>query len=274
MPYSGPLLYSRAAIYGAVFLGINLVASSVLLVFDANSYEAVQHEDGLIENGTAFLFVLTASLLVASAAKGGGGPGRWLYILAALAFVFAAGEEIDWGQRIFGFETPGRLRDMNVNDAFNLHNIEGVWTKIHRVYRVGIMLLCVLTGAAYFLRRPSVLGVPFPSFLVMYCFLVGYVYRYRDLERLFPLGFDYKQHLVLLLFIACACFQRNKGLLVLSVLFLFVIVLEQFILHVFSGNATNAEVIQEWCEYLVSIACAIYAGELFASTVARVRPSR
>ena len=160
---------------------------------------------------------------------------------------------------------------MNVNDAFNLHNIEGVWTKIHRVYRVGIMLLCVLTGAAYFLRRSSVLGVQFPSFLVMYCFLVGYIYRYRDLERLFPLGFDYKQHLVLLLFIACACFQRKKGLLVLSVLALFVIVLEQFILHVFSGNATNAEVIQEWCEYLVSIACAVYAGELFSSTLARVR---
>ena len=67
-------------------------------------------KDGLVENSTAFLFLLTALLLIATAAKGGGGPGRWLYILGALAFVFAAGEEIDWGQRIFGFETPGSLR--------------------------------------------------------------------------------------------------------------------------------------------------------------------
>ena len=59
--------------------------------------------------------------MIATAAKGGGGLGRWLYILGALAFVFAAGEEIDWGQRIFGFETPGSLRDINMNDAFNLH---------------------------------------------------------------------------------------------------------------------------------------------------------
>jgi len=53
-------------------------------------------------------------------------PG-WMKIffigLAIFMFV-CAGEEISWGQRILGFETPDSLSEINTQDEFNVHNIE------------------------------------------------------------------------------------------------------------------------------------------------------
>lgn len=42
--------------------------------------------------------------------------------LAAL-FLFGAGEEISWGQRILGFETPASLNELNKQEEFNIHNL-------------------------------------------------------------------------------------------------------------------------------------------------------
>ena len=256
------MLYSKVSIYGAVFLGLNLILLSVLLVFDVDTYRALMREDALVENSTAFLFFLTALLLLAIVATGRGVPGRWLYILGALAFVFATGEEISWGQRIFGFETPNYLRDINTQNEFNFHNIEGVVRKLHRSFRAGGMLLCVVASAAYFARKSSFFGVPFPSILTMFCFLVWYAYRPNDLVRYFPLSIVLGQHLLLLLFVTYACFSRERRLFTLSALFLAAIVLEQFILQTFVEEPRYHPV-WEGGEYLFSIACVVYAGELF-----------
>ena len=254
----GVLLYSKASIYGAIFLGLNLTLLSVLLVFNADALYV--GEDGLLENSATFLFFLTALLLLAIAVLGRGAPGRWLYLLGALAFLFATGEEISWGQRILGWETPHWLGAVNVKNETNLHNIEWAWGPIHRGYRVGTMLLCVATGAAYFARKSRVFGVPLPSFLLLCCFLVTYAYRPRDLVGVFPLSIVYGQHLLLLLFAAYACFSRDRRLFTLSVLFLAVIILEQFLLHQFNPRPAPP---WEAGEYLFSIACFVYAAELF-----------
>ena len=258
----GVLLYSKVSIYGAVFLGLNLILLNVLLVFDADAYYVLTREDSLFENISAFLFFLTALLLLAIVAGGRGVPGRWLYILGALAFVFATGEEISWGQRIFGFETPSYLRDINVSNEFNLHNVEWAKDPIHRGYRAGGMLLCLVASAAYFARKSSFFGVPFPSILTMFCFLVWYGYRPRDIVGFFPLSIFREQYLLLFFFGAYACFSRERRLFTLSALFLAAIVLEQFILQTFVEGPTLYPV-WEGGEYLFSIACVVYAGELF-----------
>ena len=245
----GVLLYSKVSIYGAVFLYLNLILLSVLLVFDVDTYRALIREDALFENITALLFFLTALLLLAIVAKGRGVPGRWLYIFGALAFVFATGEEISWGQRIFGFETPNYLREINLQNEVNLHNIDP-WGGL-LVYLMGIMLLCVATSAAYFARKSSFFGVPFPSILTMFCFLLVYAYQRQNSIGQFP-------HMLLLLFGAYACFSRKRRLFTLFALFLAATVMEQSTLHTSAGIK-----IQEVREYLLSIACVVYAGELF-----------
>ena len=46
-----------------------------------------------------------------------------VYLGMALIFFFGAGEEISWGQRILGFETPESLSQVNRQEEFNLHNL-------------------------------------------------------------------------------------------------------------------------------------------------------
>jgi hypothetical protein len=46
-----------------------------------------------------------------------------IYLGVALLFFFGAGEEISWGQRIFGFKTPQALAQVNKQDELNLHNL-------------------------------------------------------------------------------------------------------------------------------------------------------
>jgi len=46
-----------------------------------------------------------------------------VYLGLAFLFFFGAGEEISWGQRIFGFKTPQELAQVNKQDELNLHNL-------------------------------------------------------------------------------------------------------------------------------------------------------
>lgn len=48
---------------------------------------------------------------------------KLVYLGLALLFFFGAGEEISWGQRIFGFKTPEPLAQVNKQDELNLHNL-------------------------------------------------------------------------------------------------------------------------------------------------------
>jgi lipid-A-disaccharide synthase-like uncharacterized protein len=46
------------------------------------------------------------------------------YFVLALIFIFGAGEEISWGQRLFDIETPPLLQKENVQDEINIHNLK------------------------------------------------------------------------------------------------------------------------------------------------------
>ena len=48
----------------------------------------------------------------------------FLYMLGmGLFFLVCAGEELSWGQRIFGFGTPEKFTEINEQQEFNLHNL-------------------------------------------------------------------------------------------------------------------------------------------------------
>lgn len=48
---------------------------------------------------------------------------KLVYLGLAALFFFGAGEEISWGQRILGFETPQSISQVNKQEEFNLHNL-------------------------------------------------------------------------------------------------------------------------------------------------------
>jgi len=90
-------------------------------------------EDGIYENAGAILFLFTTVAFVVLATR----PKFYInykrtekfaqrkyFWLLALVFFLAFGEEISWGQRIFDFATPEALKEINIQDEFNLHNLE------------------------------------------------------------------------------------------------------------------------------------------------------
>ena len=105
---------------------------SLLFIFNDRMLEIWLKEDGVVEwLGTiAYLFasVLTISLFINSR------PGNNFFIfrtkrnvfflLLGLFFFFCFGEEISWGQRIFNFETPEKIKEMNYQDEMNIHNLQ------------------------------------------------------------------------------------------------------------------------------------------------------
>ena len=49
---------------------------------------------------------------------------RYFFLIMAFVFFFGAGEEISWGQRLIGFDTPDGIEKLNVQEEFNIHNLE------------------------------------------------------------------------------------------------------------------------------------------------------
>ena len=68
---------------------------------------------------------------------------RCAYVLGGMAMVFAAGEEISWGQRIFGFATPDWLMRLNDQEEFNVHNIVNGLFDIIYLFGVGCIFYCL-----------------------------------------------------------------------------------------------------------------------------------
>ena len=76
----------------------------------------------MLEWATAYAW-LAAGVLFARAAWKDKGAARLVCLLLALAAFFAAGEELSWGQRLFGFEPPELFLEENFQQELNLHNL-------------------------------------------------------------------------------------------------------------------------------------------------------
>lgn len=123
-------------------------------------------EDGVFESLTSLVLLLSAGLLALSIVHIRKKPevfqpSTWLvriYVLQATLFVFFALEEISWGQRIFGWESP-ELFAANIQHETNLHNFFNPYIPL--TYQIGAVLFwCVLLISAVleFKRRKSLLG--------------------------------------------------------------------------------------------------------------------
>lgn len=115
MFYHGPTNWILRGIFA---LGIVSAFFMALMAPDAFSTRFAT-EDGPIEYATAIL-LFAASLILGYLCYL---SRRWLVALYALAFFFAAGEEVSWGQRIFGIESSEFFAQNNFQGETNLHNL-------------------------------------------------------------------------------------------------------------------------------------------------------
>lgn len=109
-------------------------------------------EDGPVEWLQAICFAGTALFAIGAAiwsARTKRHDQLVLFLLLAAAMIFVTGEEISWGQRIFGWETPAELAEINKQDETTLHNIGEVLS----VVNIGMMIVGAIGSVAYLLNK-------------------------------------------------------------------------------------------------------------------------
>jgi hypothetical protein len=119
----------------SVFLigGIFIISLTYLVIYAGSDRLVVlTREDGLVENlGAIFFFAASVMFFLtfhriarSKYSRPHKGLGVWFFLLLGLMLFIAFGEEISWGQRIFGIETPEYMRTANVQEEISIHNLE------------------------------------------------------------------------------------------------------------------------------------------------------
>lgn len=109
------LKYYRLSIFIYLF-----IIYSLYFFLDLNTMISLGKEDGLMEYITFFCFLSASFIFFRTYLVN----KNIFFLLLSLVFIFGAGEEISWGQRIFSFTTPESIKEINVQKEFNIHNIE------------------------------------------------------------------------------------------------------------------------------------------------------
>ena len=240
-------LDSTVAVLGYLCLCLNALFFSYRLAGDPWTYSSLTREDGLVENLTAVAFFLAGLLLFAAAPAERSGFRRGIYMLGGLVMTFVCGEEISWGQRIFGFATPDFLMDVNNQGEFNVHNIS------RRIYLVrlrqnGALLLCMVTGTAFLCRQDRLFGIPLPSVPLVSGFLVSLSHGRTDILTF-----------VFMFVVICALLSKQGRLFMVTVATAVLVLAVAYVERSVSLPIARSEEMQE---YLLGIVCLFYSLEL------------
>ncbi len=104
-----------------------LVLLAVSLFFDYDlTRKLIGEEGGLIELATPIILLPAIYAGIHCYLRHEIFPRNWIIMwlmLVTLACVYFAGEEISWGQQIFGWQTPEFVKDINDQQETNIHNI-------------------------------------------------------------------------------------------------------------------------------------------------------
>lgn len=123
-----PVKSSRAdfVLFGLIIASLLFMLAYQLTGLNDEFAAGYAIEDGPVEWGTAVGLFLSAIVLFHNgctlwAKRGAVAAATTLFY--GIVFIFGMGEEISWGQRIFGWETDGYFAENNVQNETNLHNL-------------------------------------------------------------------------------------------------------------------------------------------------------
>ncbi len=145
----------------------------------------VYAEDGLFESATAVILLICVVLLLSGLRQSWRLDRRLGFaagFLALLCFLLLM-EEISWGQRIIGFETPEEIEEINAQQETNLHNMFVGFNQLIRLV-ISLMIATVLLDRARWIGwlRPMGLDrlMP-PSAAVYFIVFLIYAHTYDEL---------------------------------------------------------------------------------------------
>ena len=132
-------LYKLIHFLSITVIPLLLVVFAVIYKIDWRVYLQLLLEDSVVEWLTfVFLFLSgLLSLFIAIQIRKRTHRYHWFFIAFSLFCILAALEEISWGQRIFGMESPEFfLRNSDVGEI-NVHNVIKTWYRVKVKYVAG-----------------------------------------------------------------------------------------------------------------------------------------
>ncbi len=168
----------------AIFITNIIVASLAfgwifyLYYWDPAGYVLYTAEDSAVEWATAAAFFMVSTIMIWSIARYSA-LRRPVPIFIALFAFLVTGEEISWGQRIFGFITPQVFQNANWQAEANLHNM--IRFQLNELVGVFIILFIIIEHPLC-RRMPKLsiwlerLGVPLLRVRVLPIFLLAAVF--------------------------------------------------------------------------------------------------
>ncbi|WP_198246465.1 tetratricopeptide repeat protein [methane-oxidizing endosymbiont of Gigantopelta aegis] len=161
-----------------------VVFYAVAAVYFPQLYIFATYEDMYGEWGQAFFFLATFIFSTLNAINSATGRYRWFFMLLALASFYTFMEEISWGQRLLGYDTPEFFAKHSYQDEANLHNLltgpVESWTKTALTYLITLGLIgygVIFPIALKMQWKPALwlaqLGVVAPPLALLPAFLFG-----------------------------------------------------------------------------------------------------
>ena len=178
----------KKIIIAVVIFGM-LCSYAIFFVFPETVVVRLTREDGIVENLTAgfylfasvFAYVLFFSIREANDFGLFKTSRNLCFLILGIIFFLIFGEEISWGQRIFGWTTPAFLERVNWKGETNIHNIDIFMTlSMNRLfsafciaYAVILPVLnSIIQAIARLLRKMSIPIVPLFMSVV---FLINFI---------------------------------------------------------------------------------------------------
>ena len=171
-------LTGRTRLAALVVPPVGCVLLATLAATHERAFRLAVREDSLIEWAEVASYAVAAAAAVAVVLRAHG-VVRLAYLGVVVAAVAAIGEELSWGQRIFGVATPAPLAAGNRQQELNLHNLVGAESPT-RLVLLGAALYGVV---AALLLRPGPF-VPPRALVPAFAVVVAYFgIRYAFLSR-------------------------------------------------------------------------------------------
>lgn len=187
----------------ALYASIPLI---YLFIVSTQEYfgDALTKEDGIIEYLGSLFLLLSSITFFKMYQKSANQENRFLgilrkkniyFLLLAIVFFFGFGEEISWGQRIFDWNTPEALAEVNAQDETNIHNLQFFvsWTEdnerkdfwalllsMERMFSLFWLMFCVVCPLVYRFSAKGkqlikYLGIPIVAIGLGGLFIFNYV---------------------------------------------------------------------------------------------------
>ena len=150
---------SRGLLAALVTIEAIAAAMIAIAVTTSHGWQSLAREDGVVEWASFVAFVLAAGWLVIVVRRRS--PSWWFkgacFALATFCLV-VAGEEISWGQRLFGFKPPDVFLERNFQQEANLHNVlmdeRGLGFALQSKHLVMAIVLGFCVVWPWLVRRP------------------------------------------------------------------------------------------------------------------------